>query len=154
MVALDPEKLVNLGELGHPMNGSDFAASTIWPLAAKMSTTNFPPATLDRLAHLPDSEIAWFNTGKHPSQGIIAISSTTEQAIAGGGHHTMDAISTGADATGGALAAAQDSTGNALQKSSRHTFHALGTAFRHIGKALHMTENPDPLKPNSESKVQ
>ena len=85
MTALAPAKLINLGEATHPMNGSVFIApSPAWPLAAKMTATNFPPSVLARLSGLPDSEIVWFNAGKHPKQGIIAISSTTgRDALAG-----------------------------------------------------------------------
>jgi hypothetical protein len=125
MTALAPAKLVNLGEPGHPMNGSVFIASSAWPLNAKMSETNFPAPVLARLGELPDSDIAWFNAGKHPKQGIIAISSSTGQRIEGGGQDALSGIST-----------AHDSTGNALQKSYRHTTHALGTSARRVGKAL------------------
>ncbi len=42
MVALAPGKLINLGEVRQPMNGSLFIASTAWPLAAKMAQHEFP----------------------------------------------------------------------------------------------------------------
>ncbi|MGA2907687.1 MAG: hypothetical protein ABSE36_08310 [Terracidiphilus sp.] len=136
MTPLAPAKLVNLGEPGYPMNGSEFIASSAWPLSAKMSETNFPAPVLARLGELPDSEIAWFNQGKHPRQGIIAISSTTGQAIAGGGRDTLSGIST-----------AEDSSGNALHKSYRHTRHALGASAQHVGKALGIENHPAPPKP-------
>ncbi|MGO9324290.1 MAG: hypothetical protein ACLP07_07005 [Terracidiphilus sp.] len=136
MAPLRPAKLVNLGEPGYPMNGSVFIASSAWPLSAKMSETNFPAPALARLGELPDSEIAWFNQGKHPRQGIIAISSTTGQAIAGGGRDTISGIST-----------AEDSSGNALHKSYRHTRHALGASAQHVGKALGIENHPAPPKP-------
>ena len=90
---------------------------------------------------LPSSDIAWFNPGRHPAQGVIARSSITEQAIAGGGRNATTAISLAGDSTGDALSktsnstglalsTANDSTGNALQTSYRHTRHALGTAAR------------------------
>jgi len=129
MTALAPAKLVNLGEPGHPMNGSVFIASSAWPLNAKMSETNFPAPVLTRFNELPSSDIAWFNAGKHPKQGIIAISSTTGRDALGG-------LDTAADATDSSLSIAHDSTGNALHKSYHHTTHALGTSARHVGKAL------------------
>jgi len=142
MTALAPAKLVNLGEPGHSMNGSVFIASSAWPLSAKMSETNFPAPVLARLGELPDSHIAWFNQGKHPKQGVIAISSTTAQAIAGGGRDTLSGIST-----------AEDSGGNALQKSYRHTRHALGTTARHVGKALGIEKHQAPPAPPPEAKT-
>jgi hypothetical protein len=129
LVALFPAKIINLGEPAHPMNGSVFLESTAWPLLGKMTNTNFPPEPLARLNHMPATDIAWFNTGRHPAQGIIAHSNTTSQAIALGANDTSVAISV-----------AQDNTGNALQKSYTYTKHALGATSKHVSKAL----NPPP----------
>ncbi|HYK36520.1 hypothetical protein [Alloacidobacterium sp.] len=135
VAALPAGKLINLGEPGHPMNGSLFISSNLWPLADKMATTNFPDAVLPRLNQLPETDIAWFNPGRHPAQGVIAVSNTTENAIATGGNDTSTAISL-----------AEDSAGNALQKSYRITKHALGESARHVGDALHLTSKPDAPK--------
>jgi hypothetical protein len=118
-------QLINLGEQGHAMNGSDFIVSKAWPLELKMSHSNFPPEPIARLEALPHDDIAWFNAGTHPAQGVIAVSYTTGEAIAGSGENT--------DA---ALALASGKTGNALQKSYRNTKHALGTTVRDVDKAL------------------
>jgi hypothetical protein len=136
MTVLAPAKLINLGEATHPMNGSAFIASSAWPLNAKMSETNFPAPVLARLNELPGSDIAWFNAGRHPKQGIIAISSTTGRDALGG-------LDTAANHTDNSLSIAHDSTGNALQKSYRHTTHALGASARHVGKALGLQKQPD-----------
>jgi hypothetical protein len=136
MTALAPAKLINLGEAAHPMNGSVFIASSAWPLTAKMSETNFPAPVLARLNELPDSDIAWFNAGRHPKQGIIAISSTTGRDALGG-------LDTAADDTDNSLSIAHDSTGNALHKSYRHTTHALSASARHVGKALGLEKQTD-----------
>ncbi len=144
MTALAPAKLVNLGEPGHPMNGSVFIASSAWPLTAKMSETNFPPTVLARLIELPDSDIAWFNAGKHPKQGIIAISSTTGRDALGG-------LDTAADATDNSLSIAHDSTGNALHKSYRNTTHALSTSARHVGKALGLEKKQPDKHPDNQT---
>ncbi len=128
MSVLAPAKIINLGEATHPMNGSVFIASSAWPLTAKMSETNFPAPVLARLNELPDAAIAWFNAGRHPKQGIIAISSTT-------GRDALERIDTAADATDNSLSIAHGSTGNALHKSYRHTTHALSASARNVGKA-------------------
>ena len=122
--------IINLGEPGHPMNGSIFIASSQWPLLGKMTNTNFPPEPLARLNQLPSTSIAWFNPGKHPAQGIIANSNTTKKAIA-----------TGANSTTSSLATAQNNTGNALQKSAKATGNALGATVKHVGEALHPVKN-------------
>jgi hypothetical protein len=143
MVALAPGKLINLGEVGQPMNGSLFISSPAWPLAGKMANTNFPAGPVARLNQLPDSDIAWFNAGRHPAQGVIAVSSSTEQAIASSGQNTTSAISVAGGSTNTAVSTAGDSTGDALQKSYRNTKHALGKSARHVGEALHVTPKPD-----------
>jgi len=142
MMALPPGKIINLGEPGHPMNGSVFIASSEWPLMNKMSNTNFPPEPIARLNRLPETDIAWFSAGKHPAQGIIANSSSTQQALAGGARNTTSALATAATSTGTAISVTQDSTGNALQNTVRSTGHGLGVSARHVAKALHLTRKP------------
>jgi len=128
MVPLKTARVVNLGEIGHPMNGSLFISSSAWPLAAKMTSTNFPADVIARLDVLPTNDIALFNTGRHPAQGVIAVSGTTGTAILNSGEGTTAAVGV-----------AGDSTGNALEKTYRNTKHALGLSVRSIGKALHVT---------------
>ncbi len=136
MTALQPDQVINLGEAGYPMNGSDFIASAAWPLKSKMVATNFPAEPLARLNELPDTEIAWFQPGRHPVQGVIKNSSATEGAIAHSGSATTDALANSGDSTADAISVAGDSTGNALSKSTRNTLHALGTSARHVRRAL------------------
>lgn len=149
MVPLPQAGVINLGEPGKPMNGSFFISSNAWPLLAKMSRSDFPAAPISRLQQLPDTDIAWFNPGRHPAQGVIAKSSITEQAIAESGRNTNSAISVAGTSTGDAVSKAEtstgqavstagSSTGNALQKSYRNTRHALGTSAHHVGEALHV----------------
>lgn len=133
MKPMRTSRIINLGEPGHPMNGSDFIASNAWPLDQKMNHTDFPPEPIARLNALPHDDIAWFNAGRHPAQGVIAVSYTTGKAIDGSGENT--------DA---ALALASDKTGNALQKSYRNTKHALGTTAHDVGKALGAKSSKTP----------
>jgi hypothetical protein len=150
MVPLRTTALINLGEPSYPMNGSIFISSREWPLMAKMSNSNFPGAPIARLNQLPDTDIAWFNPGSHPAQGVIATSLSTEQAIAGSGRNTTaaialagnstgDALSTASGSAGQAISTAVDSTGNSLLKSYQNIRHALGASARHVGNALHIT---------------
>jgi hypothetical protein len=146
MTPLSLGKIINLGEAGHPMNGSDFIGSGEWPLMNKMSNTDFPPEPIARLNQLPDTDIAWFNAGKHPAQGIIANSSSTEQAIASGARNTTSALSVTGTSTDKAISVTTDNTGNALQKSYKHTKHGLGVSAKHVAKALHLTKKPEAPK--------
>lgn len=143
MVALPSSKVVNLGEVGEPMNGSIFISSAEWPLAAKMQNSNFPEEPVARLERLPESDIAWFNAGRHPAQQVIAVSGSTEQALATSGNNTTAAISTASVNTDVAISVAGTSTGNALQKTYAHTKHALGISAKHVGQSLHVTLKGD-----------
>ncbi len=135
MVPLAVGRIVNLGEVGRPMNGSAFIAARVWPLEGKMMMTNFPVGPVARLNTMPETEIAWFNAGRHPAQGVIAVSASTGGAIAESGENTTAAI----DLAG-------DSTGNALDKTYQKTKHALGKSIRGVGDALHVTSKPDEKK--------
>jgi hypothetical protein len=124
-------KIINLGEPGHAMNGSLWIGSPSWPLAVKMATTDFPPAAITRLDELSPTDIAWFNSGRHPAQGAIAVSSSTADAIRDSNNNTASAITL-----------AGDSTNNALQKSFNNTIHGLGRSGNHLMQFLHFKQKP------------
>ena len=136
MVALAAHKIINLGETGRTMHGSVFVASSEWPLAEKMAGSNFPIAAIERVKKLPDTDIAWFRPGRHPSQQIIAESSATEQALAGSATQTGAALLTAGSSTDVAISLARASTGGALKKSFLKTRHALESSARHVGGAV------------------
>jgi hypothetical protein len=142
MVPLQSGRVINLGEPGHPMNGSLFISSSAWPLKFKMEHTNFPEEPVARLERLPPTEIAWFNPGRHPVQGVIAISSSTDGAMAKGASETVSSLGVATDSAGGAISVAGDSTGSALGASYRWTIHALGASARHVGRALGLSGKP------------
>ena len=144
MVPLQVSRIVNLGEPDHPINGSLFVSSGRWPLMEKMESSNFPASAVERLQGLPDTDIAWFRPGRHPAQGVIAISGSTQSEIARGGRDTGSALATADDSTDVAISVAKKSTGNALGKSYRKTVHALGTASRKVGNAV----DERPRKPD------
>ncbi len=150
MTRLVPAKLINLGEPGFPMNGSVFISAKAWPLEEKMSHSNFGAALVARLNELPPTDIAWVNSGRHPVQGVIARSGSTEQALATSGDNTAAAISLAGSSSGNAISGANESTGaalatsgrntgSALQTSYKRTGHALGASARHVGQALRIT---------------
>ena len=140
MEALRPAAaVINLGELRRPMNGALFVGSAAWPLAGKMTSSNFPETALAHVDATPATEISWFRAGRHPAQGIIAVSGTTEGALAVGGRNTTGALGVAEDSTGGAIAVGADSTGHALGKSYHKTLGALGTSARRVGEGLHVT---------------
>lgn len=133
MMPITITQIVNLGEPSHPMNGSDWIASREWPLTGKMNSTDFPDAAVARLNNLTLTEIAWFNTGKHPMQGTIAVSGTTANALANSGQNTISAISVG-----------ENSTSNALKRSYKNAVKALGSTTRSVCKALRLGPKNEP----------
>ena len=152
MTTLHSPELINLGEIDSPMHGAVFTASAAWPLSAKMLRSDFPSEPLERLQKMPDTDIAWFHSGRHPAQGIIAKSSRTEASLAASttntstaislaGNSATDAISKAGDSTGDAVSAAGGATGGALEKSYKHTKHALGKSARHVRNALRLDRN-------------
>ena len=147
MVPLATSQVINLGEVNAPMNGSAFLSSNEWPLATKMEISNFPADTIARIDTLPANDIGWASPGRHPAQKIIAVSGSTEQALANSGTETTHALSTAQENTDVAISVAGSSSGSALGKSYTHTRHALGTSIRHIGHALHVT--PDQVAPEA-----
>ena len=122
---LNISQIVNLGEIEKPMNGTVWTSSAQWPLEKKMTQSDFPPASLARLESLPETDIAWFNPGRHPAQGMIAISDMTSQKIGNGG-----------DSAAAAMSTATDSTNNALNQSYRKTVNAIGTSARRVKKVF------------------
>ena len=94
---LEPGKLINLERLAG--REGDFHRLECLAASAQNCNTNFPAGPVARLNQLPDSDIAWFNAGRHPAQGVIAVSSSTQQALARSGQNTTSAISVAGDST-------------------------------------------------------
>lgn len=126
-------RMINLGEVGQPMNGALWVSSPRWPLAAEMAESDFPAAPLARLRTLPSADIAWFHPGRHPAQGVISISASTADALGSSGEDTIKAVSL-----------ANGSTGNALAKSYHKTAGAVENSARHVGHALHPYSRLEP----------
>ena len=120
--------VINVGEPGHPMNGATWVASSRWPLAGKMSRSDFTAARTTGVENLPASTIAWANPGKRPMQAAIL-----------GGNGAVNGASTGLHATDAALDVAGSSTGTALDTASGRTGNGLAKSVRGVKKALRGT---------------
>jgi hypothetical protein len=125
MTPLSVSRIVNLGEIGMPLNGAVWISSSRWPLTTKMARTDFQPAAVSRLENLSQSDIAWVNPAKRPAQSTIAA-----------GDSTIDALVISNQNTDTAIATAGDATGNALDRSYGNVKHALGASARGVGKFL------------------
>jgi hypothetical protein len=110
LVPLAIPRVVNLGEPGAPLHGSDWTASTRWPLREQMSS-DFSDGLLADLQ----------SPGSDPIVAIHPAAPGTEATRA-----TVNALSTAGKSTGHALGTANRNTGEALDTSA----HAVGNALR------------------------
>jgi hypothetical protein len=116
---------INIGELHAPMNGATWIGAPAWPLAVKLSRTDFPDTRTTRLNQLPDTDIAWANPEKRPVQAVIL-----------GGNDALGGGATGFRSTNTALVVADAHTSNALNRATASTGHALAKTFRGVKKFL------------------
>ena len=136
MVALAPGKLINLGGIGHPMNGSLSSRLQRGRWLTKWRSTELPGRPCGPPQSTSGKRYRLVQRRKPPRpRSAIAVSSSTEQAIASGGLNTTSAISVAGDSTNAAVS----TTGKLYramrcQKSYRNTQHALGTSARHVGE--------------------
>jgi hypothetical protein len=104
--------LINLGEPTKPLNGADWAASTRWPLSAKMQAEFTEPV----IAELSAAEgIVPVNSSSRVRKGVIRRAGITADAIETGNAHTEDALATGAEGA----ATGVSSTKSSLRRAAR-----------------------------------
>ena len=125
MMPLPAAGIINLGEQSMAMNGAIWAMSPEWPLAQKMSHSDFTPARTTRADQLPAASIAWAVPEKRPIHAAIL-----------GGNSALAGTSTGMNAAGAALDAASTNTGTALNTASSSTANGLAKSARGVKNAL------------------
>jgi len=125
MVPLATAKLINLGELSAPMSGATWVDSPEWPLATKMSRSDFAETRTARVDLLPATNIAWANPDKRPLQAVIH-----------GGNSALSGAAVGQRDTNAALVLANTDTGSALDRASGVTGRSLSKTVRRVKKAL------------------
>jgi len=139
--------LINIGELGAPMNGSLWTDSPRWPLAEKMQRSDFTTVRTERLEHLPATDIAWANPALRPEQnaisggnaaidGTLTGSNATSDALLLSNRRTDTALVLAGGQTDNAVAGAARNSGSALTKSYRNVREALGSAAKHTEDVL------------------
>jgi len=124
MEPLHITKLINLGELSAPLNGTNWMASHEWPLAEKLARTDFPDVRTALLQH-SNADIVWANPNKRPVQAALL-----------GGNATIGGAATGARQTGIAIETADTRTDGALNQAGRRTAASLSRSYRSVFKAL------------------
>lgn len=123
MMALKSTRLINLGEPGAPLNGSEWIASTRWQLASKM-TTRFPPYVRAQIDAADG--IVPVHRSPAPVKAAIGGGGAALDGIATGGQHTETAVATAEQQTDRALATASRSVGRSLRRASQATARWLG----------------------------
>lgn len=125
MDKMETGEVVNLGEWSHPVYGAVWVTSSQWPLADKMRRSDFTESRVLRLERLPQTDVAWANPAKRPTQAAIY-----------GGNSAVNGIAVGGRSTDTALVLANDKTNRALDKAQRNTSNALTKSYRNVRKAL------------------
>ncbi|UWZ82748.1 hypothetical protein [Occallatibacter riparius] len=128
--------IVNVGEIGAPMNGSDWLLSPEWPLKDKLGRSDFSDARLARADRLRESYAVWANPSKRPAQAAILGVNAGLGGAATGAQATDSALGVADDNTGAALGTAAGKTGNALSRSSRNVWNALKKSTQKTGEFL------------------
>lgn len=146
MHPLNVSRIVNLGEEQNPMNGSLWIASERWPLAAKLTRSDFDAEALARVQPLPASDIAWVSPSKRPAQATIAAGASAEDALTMSEGKTDTAISLAGDDTGNALGNTYGKVTRSLKKSVRGVGRFLrgGTHTPKRDAADHLQTAPRP----------
>jgi hypothetical protein len=127
--------LINLGESSSAMNGTAWAGSGQWPLAYKMSHSDFGDDRTAQADAVATTAIAWANPGKHKVQSAIHGGNSAFGGTAEGVNAAGAAMDSAESNTGDALNAATASTGSGLAKSGRNLKKALRTTARKLGLA-------------------
>jgi len=114
---METRKLINIGEIGLPMNGVVWAQSDRWILKAKMRT-DFTPAVLARLDAPGNNGIITVNAPPPPTQALLL----------------------GGNSSFGAFLLGNQSAGKALSIGGAESIHAVGKALSLSGKSLLLVE--------------
>lgn len=141
MVPLHPI-LINMGEANAPEHGAVWIHSSNWPLAAKMTRSDFRPLLLDRINELPDTDIAWAEPAKRPAQAAILGGNRAIDGAVIGGNEATNGLAVGDRETNTAISLAHRKTENALERSTRAVGHALGTATKKTADMLGVAPPP------------
>ena len=125
MVPLKTKRIINLGEVGAPMNGIVWLASSEWPLSDKLQRTDFRETRVARVQRLPGTDVLWANPSKRPAQAAIS-----------GANAGLGGAATGARSIDTALVLADTNTDSALDQSAASASQALKKSSRAVWKAL------------------
>lgn len=137
---LNIRDIVNLGEIGAPMNGIGWLLSTEWPLRDKLRRSDFTDARLASVDNLQRPGLVWANPSKRPAQSAILGVNSGIGGAATGVQATDTALEIANDNTDAAIGAAAQKTGKALNRSSMNVLEALRKSAQKTREFLHRNE--------------
>jgi len=129
--AMPISKLVNIGELGAPMNGAIWSASSSWPLASKM----MPRYTDAVLAQMPTGnqvELVPTRDIARGTRSTIKVAGLTYRSLLSADAMTEAGADAGATGFGGGL----DVAGASLTSSAKHTGRSMSAAYSAARRSL------------------
>ncbi len=138
--------VINVGEAGALLNGTEWIRSTRWPMLEKLGI-DFTEELMVSLNKRKDPGVMTLHVPLRTPQAVLLAGDSTADALAvsgsktGGalaaaGENTDAAVAKSAGKTGAAIETAGAKTGNALRKSTMGTGHALRATFRGTGRIL------------------
>ncbi len=121
MFPLSQRPIINIGELGAPLNGALWTSSRRWPLAEKM-TSDFPDAvTGDSF----DAASLRGSPSRSSAQAIIAGGGSSLNALAFADQSAEDALASAGASAGRGVNISVRETGNALKRAASATARIL-----------------------------
>jgi hypothetical protein len=133
MMPLSSSAVINLGERSEAMNGATWTGSAEWPLADKMSRSDFTEAHIAQVERLPAASIAWAEPGTRGMKSTIRVADSVRGSTAGGLNATSSALDAADSSTSNALDSASASTGRSLAKSASNVKKALRATAKKLG---------------------
>jgi hypothetical protein len=115
--------LLNVGEVGKPLNGASWTSSPLWRLSMKMQPV-FSDAVVAQLS--ASGRIIPVNDSSRAKKGVIRRAGMTADALESGHDRTGDAMATGSKKTGDAVSTGYSSTKSSLRRAAG----AVGRWFR------------------------
>lgn len=124
MRPMSSANLLNIGELGAPMNGAVWIDSPKWPLAAKMGS-DFTEAVLLKIESAESPGIVPVHEAHAPLKAVVL-----------GGSSAAGALTDADKKADSALASAGSATGKSLDTSKKSVGDSIKGAFRSAWKVL------------------
>ena len=124
-------RIINMGEPGFPLNGTDWTASPAWPLRLKMQP-DFSEALIARVSSKDEVDVVPSRDVARGMRTTIRVAGNTYSSLASANASTSASMAVAVQNTSSAVNTATASTGGAAQ----HTGRALRTSVAVTGRSI------------------